>query len=165
MSCFSRHKQNAARLLLDQKQTISVAESSTGGLIAASLLSVPGASRYFMGGTVIYTIKSRRAFLELDRERIKHLEPLTEDMVMEFARATRKKLETTWGIAELGVAGPDSTPYSDETGVSVIVLSGPVDKAITVRTGHNDREKNMHELTDSAMQLIVSTLVELHESA
>ena len=54
------------------------------------------------GGTVIYTIKSRLAFLDLDRERIKQLKPLTEEMALEFARAARAKLDTTWGIAELG---------------------------------------------------------------
>ena len=158
MSRFSPHASDAARLLSEHNHSISVAESSTGGLIAASLLSVPGASRYFVGGTVIYTIKSRLAFLDLDRERTKLLKPLTEEMAHEFARAARAKLDTTWGIAELGVAGPGKTPYSDATGISVIAISGPVDASVTVRTQSDNREKNMEAFTDRALRLLVQAL-------
>ena len=158
MSRFSQYTGSAAKLLIELDHSISVAESSTGGLIAASLLSVPGASSYFMGGTVIYTIKSRLAFLDLDRERIKQLKPLTEEMALEFARAARAKLDTTWGIAELGVAGPGGTPYSDATGISVIALSGPVNASVTVKTQSNDREKNMKEFSDAALLLLAETL-------
>ncbi len=158
MSRFSLQASGAAKLLTDHNHSISVAESSTGGLIAASLLSVPGASRYFMGGTVIYTIKSRRAFLDLDKERIKTLKPLTEEMALEFARAARAKLDTTWGIAELGVAGPGGTPYSDAIGISVIAISGPVDASVTVKTQSRDREENMEIFTGRALELLVQTL-------
>ena len=158
MSRFSQHTNSAAKLLTEHNHSISVAESSTGGLIAASLLSVPGASRYFMGGTVIYTVKSRQEFLDLDRERIKKLKPLTEEMALEFARAARAKLDTIWGIAELGVAGPGGTPYSDAIGISVIAISGPVDASVTIRTDSDDREGNMETFTDKALQLLVQTL-------
>lgn len=157
MSLFSQHARSVARLLTEHNHSIAVAESSTGGLIAANLLSVPGASRYFIGGTVIYTIKSRRAFLDLDMERIKQLKPLTEEMALEFARAARVKLDTTWGISELGVAGPDGTPYSDDTGISVIGISGPVDASVTVKTQSDDREKNMKLFTDAALKLLAQT--------
>ena len=158
MSRFSQHTNSAAKLLTEYDHSISVAESSTGGLIAASLLSVPGASRYFMGGTVIYTVKSRLAFLDLDRERIKQLKPLTEEMALEFARAARAKLDTTWGIAELGVAGPGGTPYSDAIGISVIAISGPVDASVTIKTDSDDRGENMEIFTDRALQLLAQTL-------
>ena len=158
MSLFSQHTGSAAKLLTELNHSISVAESSTGGLIAASLLSVPGASSYFIGGAVIYTIKSRLAFLDLDRERIKQLKPLTEEMALEFARAARAKLDTTWGIAELGVAGPGGTPYSDAVGISVIAISGPVDASVTIKTDLDNREENMETFTDRALQLLVQTL-------
>ena len=158
MSRFSQHTGSAAKLLTELNHSISVAESSTGGLIAASLLSVPGASSYFIGGAVIYTIKSRLAFLDFDRERIKQLKPLTEEMALEFARAARAKLDTTWGIAELGVAGPGGTPYSDAIGISVIAISGPVDASVTIKTDSDDRGENMEIFTDKALQLLVQTL-------
>ena len=87
--------------LTEREETVSVAESSTGGLISANLLSVPGASRYFQGGSIVYTLASRRAYLDLEKSRVEGLQPLTQAMVLEFARAARLKLNTTWGIAEL----------------------------------------------------------------
>src|SRR5260370_35225990 len=54
-----------AAMLKKRHETVAVAESSTGGLISAALLSVPGASAYFIGGAVVYTLKARRAMLEV----------------------------------------------------------------------------------------------------
>ena len=97
----------------------------------------------------------------VDKERIKTLKPLTEEMALEFARAARAKLDTTWGIAELGVAGPGGTPYSDAIGISVIAISGPVDGSVIVKTQSNDREENMEVFTDRALQLLVQTLASI----
>ena len=145
-------------LLKDRGDSVSVAESSTGGLIAANLLSVPGASGYFRGGSVVYTLASRRAFLDLDREKLKSLKPLTEEMVQEFAHAARLKLDTTWGIAELGATGPAGTPYGHGPGVSVIGISGPVNRAIKIETGSDNREENMHAFTNRALDLFEELL-------
>ena len=142
-----------ARLLIDRGDTVSVAESSTGGLISANLLSVPGASAYFQGGSVVYTLASRRAFLDLDRDRVRELKPLTEEMVAEFARAAREKLETTWGIAELGAAGPAGTPYGHGPGISVIAISGPCSITSTTRTSDDDRNSNMLAFTEACLLL------------
>jgi nicotinamide-nucleotide amidase len=148
----------AAELLKTRKETVAVAESSTGGLISASLLSVPGASSYYLGGTVIYTRESRKEFLDLPMERLKAAKPLTEEIAIIFAETIRDSLGATWGIAELGVAGPSGTPYSDEAGISVIGIVGPDTASATIRTGHNEREKNMYEFTDGALALLVKTL-------
>lgn len=102
-----------AAKLIANRQTVAVAESSTGELIAASLLSVAGASSYFRGGSVIYTRESRHAFLDRDLVKIKKLEPLIEPMVAEFAQAARLNLDSSWGVAELGAAGPRGTPLTD----------------------------------------------------
>ena len=80
---FSNICNSIASHLTANGHTVSIAESSTGGLIAANLLSVPGASSYFKGSSVIYTRESRHAFLDLDLKRVKALKPLTEPMVAE----------------------------------------------------------------------------------
>lgn len=144
--------------------SVSVAESSTGGLIAANLLSVAGASSYFRGGSVIYTRESRRAFLDLDVTKLKGLKPLTETMVVEFAHAARLKLDATWGIAELGAAGPRGTPYGHAPGTSVVGISGPVDASITVETFSENREENMFQFTAAALALFDKTLIRCLES-
>ena len=150
---FSDTVADIARLLIDRGDTVSVAESSTGGLISANLLSVPGASAYFQGGSVVYTLASRRAFLDLDCDRVREFKPLTEDMVAEFARAAREKLETTWGIAELGAAGPAGTPYGHGPGVSVIAISGPCSISSTTQTHDDDRNSNMLAFTEAGLLL------------
>ena len=71
--------------------TVSVAESSTGGLISANLLSVPGASRFYVGGSVVYTRESRRAFLTLDKEKLTGLQPLTPEIVQVFADGEERR--------------------------------------------------------------------------
>lgn len=142
-----------AEQLLASKQTVSVAESSTGGMISANLLSVSGASSFFIGGSVVYSLRSRRAYLDFDRERVKKLKPLSEDMVLEFARAAREKLDTTWGIAELGAAGPSPTPYGHPPGTSVVAVSGPVELTLMVQTGASDRAANMLDFTAAALDL------------
>ena len=153
-----------ASQLIANGHTVSVAESSTGGLIAASLLSVSGASSYFQGGCVIYTRESRHAFLDLDLKKVKALKPLTEPMVAEFAHAARLKLDATWGVAELGAAGPTGTPYGHAAGTSVIGISGPINATLVVETSLADREKNMRLFTEAALELFNATLLQFTES-
>jgi PncC family amidohydrolase len=64
-----------AAMLKDRHETVAVAESSTGGLISAALLSIPGASAYFIGGAVVYTLKARRAMLEVPDSAFAGLNP------------------------------------------------------------------------------------------
>ena len=144
--------------LKDSNATVSVAESSTGGLISANLLSVPGASSYFMGGSVVYTRESRRAFLELETARLQGLEPMTPELVQEFARAARETLGTVWGIAEPGATGPAGSPYGYGPGTSVIGISGPVSRAIKTETHSDDRQKNMLAFTEAALSLFEEVL-------
>ena len=107
-------------LLKTRDETVAVAESSTGGLIAASLLSVPGASAYFLGGSVVYTLASRRELLEIRAADVEGLQPLSEAMVQRFARRARAQLGTTWGIAELGAAGPAGARYGHPAGTCLL---------------------------------------------
>ena len=161
---FSNICTSIASQLTANAHTVSIAESSTGGLIAANLLSVPGASSYFKGGSVIYTRESRHAFLDLDLKKVKALNPLTEPMVTEFARAARSKLNATWGIAELGAAGPNGTPYGHAAGTSVIGISGPISATLTIETSIADREKNMFRFNEAALGLFNLTLQKFTES-
>lgn len=147
-----------AELLLSRKETVSVAESSSGGLISAALLSVPGASGFYRGGSVVYTLPSRRAFLDLPRDKVEGLKPLSEEMVAVFADAARQKLDATWGIAELGAAGPTGSRYGHNAGTSAIGISGPTHNATIIETGRSDREANMWAFTDAALALFLQAL-------
>ncbi|HJN49505.1 MAG: CinA family protein [Pseudomonadales bacterium] len=139
-------------------ESIAVAESTTGGLISARLLSMPGASAYFSGGTIIYTRASRKIFLDASAEKLEGVKPMSEEMAQFFARQVREKLAATWGIAELGIAGPTGSAYGYEAGNSVIAVSGPIEAAVRINTGHNDRARNMEEFTECACQLLKDVL-------
>ena len=150
----SEYIKEVSDVLKKRGETIAVAESTTGGLISARLLSVSGASAYFLGGTIIYTRMARKVFLDATAEKLQGVKPLSEEMATFFAKEVREKLGATWGISELGLAGPTGSAYGYEAGNSVIAVSGPVEAAVRIDTGHNDRARNMEEFTDRAFQLL-----------
>ena len=143
-----------ADMLKARQQTVGVAESSTGGLISSSLLAVPGASAYFLGATIIYTIEARRELLGLSKETLKKQTPLSEDYVSLCAKQIRETLNATWGIAELGATGPAGTPYGHGPGICVLAVEGPVSLTHRIDNGSSDREGNMEIFADAAIDLL-----------
>lgn len=149
-----------AGLLRERKETISVAESSVGGLLSASLLAVPGASDYFMGGSVVYTMRARRKLLDIPKETLDNQEPLTEAYVSLLAESIRKQLRSDWGIAELGATGPSYTPYGHPPGICVLAVSGPKNISKYLETKSGDREANMSIFLEEGLQLLLHALSE-----
>jgi PncC family amidohydrolase len=135
-------------------ETIAVAESSSGGLISAALLSVPGASKYFLGGGVVYTAKARVLLMDLPREAVAGMRSASEPYALLLARTARERFGATWGLSETGAAGPTGNPYGDAPGHSCIALSGPVEAAITIETGEADRAANMRAFAAAALEVL-----------
>jgi len=147
-----------AALLKERKETIAVAESSAAGLISAALLSVPGASAYFLGGGVIYTQAARRALLRIPDDAVKGIRSSSEPYAALKARTIRELLGATWGLAETGATGPTGNRYGDAAGHACIAVSGPVERVITLETGHGDREKNMWAFAKRALELLETAI-------
>ena len=145
-------------LLKEKGETIAVAESSAGGLISSALLSVPGASAYFMGGGVLYTYASRNKMLNLPQDTFENMRPSTEEYALRLARGAREFLEATWAVGETGAAGPTGNRYGDASGHVCIGVSGPKDAVITLETGSADREENMWTFARAALELIEKTV-------
>ena len=145
-------------LLKTRKETLGVAESSTGGLISAALLAVPGASAYFLGGGVIYTQAARRAILQLPDASLHGVRASTEAYALLKARAIRQLLGATWGLAETGASGPTGNRYGDAPGHTCIAVAGPLERSITLETGHGDRERNMWAFASAALDLLETAL-------
>ncbi|MEJ2623085.1 MAG: CinA family protein [Pseudolabrys sp.] len=143
-----------AALLKQRKETIAVAESSTGGLVSAALLAQAGASAYFVGGAVVYTQTSRAALLGITEADMAGLRPSTESYALLFARRMRDKHDTTWAIGETGATGPTGNRYGDAAGHSCIAVIGPgIERAITLETGASDRQANMRAFAGRALEL------------
>jgi len=150
--------QAVGTLLKEKKHTIAVAESSAGGLISAALLSVPGASAYFLAGGVIYTHDARRALLGVPDEALSDIRASTEEYALRLARAVRERLGTTWGLSETGATGPTGNRYGDAAGHACIAVVGPVEQSLTIETRHGNRELNMWSFTQTALQLLESCI-------
>ena len=141
-------------LLKARNETVAVSESSTGGLISAALLAVPGASAYFVGGGVIYTHKAREVLLAARLEDHPGMRASTEPYALLCASAMRDRLGTTWGLGETGATGPGGNRYGDPPGHSCIAVSGPRTRSITLETGQADREANMWRFAKAALDLL-----------
>jgi nicotinamide-nucleotide amidase len=150
-------EQIAAKLIA-RKQTIAVAESSTGGLISASLLAVPGASAYFLGGGVVYTRDARRVLMDIPDEAMKGIRSASEPYAKLLAEQVRRRFATDWGLSETGATGPTGNRYGDAAGHSCMAVAGAETTVITLETGSSDRQGNMHEFAKTALNLLLKKL-------
>ena len=141
-------------LLKETQQSIAVTESSCGGLISASLVAVPGASAYYVGGAVVYTRTSQRGLLQVPDEAMADIRASSEPYALLNARTVRESLGTTWALSETGASGPTGNRYGDSAGHACIAVTGPVERAITVETGDSDREANMWVFARAALDLL-----------
>lgn len=148
-------------LLTSRGETIAVSESSTGGLMSAALLSVPGASAYYLGGAVVYTQKARRVLIDLTDGAIveaKAQKPLSEPFVLLLGRTLRAQFSSSWALAEIGATGPAGSRYGDPAGTGCIALAGPVERSLTVQTGHDDRVANMRAFAKAGLGLLLENI-------
>jgi len=149
-----------AALLVTRKETLTVAESSAGGLISASLLAVPGASTYFLGSAVVYTRQSRGLLLGISEADMAAIRPATEAYAFLLARTAQKKFSSSWALSETGATGPTGNRYGDAPGHACFAVSGRREKAITLETRSADRQANMRAFARGALMLLLENLSE-----
>ncbi len=147
----------AARLVA-RGETVGVAESSTGGLISAALLSVAGASAYYRGGTVIYTPRARAAVALITKDDMEGLRSATEPYAALLAERVKQQLGSTWGLSETGATGPSGNRYGDAAGHSCMAIAGPLTRAVTLETGHGNRHDNMRAFAERALVLLAEAI-------
>jgi PncC family amidohydrolase len=148
----------AARLT-ERGETVAVAESSTGGLISAALLAVPGGSKFYVGGAVVYTARARLTLLDIPQKAMDGLRSASEPYAVLLARVAGKNLKATWGLSETGAAGPDGNRYGDAAGHSCAAVVGPdTEVSLTVETGLDEREANMRRFAEHALALLLERL-------
>jgi PncC family amidohydrolase len=147
-----------AAKLIERRQTIAVAESSTGGLISAALLAVPGASAYFLGGGVIYTRDARRILMDIPDDAMKGIRSASEPYAQLLAGRIRQRFSTDWGLSETGATGPTGNRYGDAAGHSCMAVAGPQTAVTTLETGSADRLANMHAFAATALELLLQNL-------
>src|SRR5438309_10569477 len=147
-----------AVILTERRQTIAVAESSTGGLISAALLAVPGASVYFLGGAVVYTREARRLLMDIPDSAMKGIRSASEPYAQLLASQIRERFSTDWGLSETGATGPTGNRSGDAAGHSCMAMAGPKGAVFTLETGSADRQANMQVFAKTALELLLKNL-------
>jgi nicotinamide-nucleotide amidase len=150
--------ENIAAKLIERRQTIAVAESSTGGLISAALLAVPGASAYFLGSAVVYTRDARRILMDIPDDAMKGIRSASEPYARLLASQIRHRFSADWGLSETGATGPTGNRYGDAAGHSCMGIAGLEPSAMTLETGSADRLANMHVFAFTALNYLLQNL-------
>jgi PncC family amidohydrolase len=146
--------QQVGAALRERGETVGVAEGAAGGLISASLLGVPGASNFYVGGSVVYTRAAARVFVADAVPAPPNLRGASEPWALHLARAAAVRLGATWGIGEGGAAGPTGNPYGDPPGHAWVAVAGSAEATRHVLTGDDDRVANMAAFALNALVLL-----------
>jgi nicotinamide-nucleotide amidase len=139
--------------LSQRSETVAVAESITGGAIAAAITEIPGASKVFRGGMVVYATDSKSSLLGLPPELIASRGVVSREVAIAMADGVRSAFGATWGIATTGVAGPGSHD-GVVAGDVWIAVSGPVSEAEHLALGDIGRLEVRGGAVTSALALM-----------
>jgi nicotinamide-nucleotide amidase len=121
--------QSIVEKLISAGQTVSVAESLTGGGLGFALTQIPGSSEVFLGGVISYTSDVKIKELGVTSETLDRYTVVSEEVAIEMAEGARKKFGTTWAIATTGIAGPGDYKGIRE-GTVWIAIRGPVNETL-----------------------------------
>ncbi|XUU60151.1 CinA family protein [Erythrobacter sp. HA6-11] len=149
-----------AELLRARGEKIAVADGATGGLIAASLLTVPGSLDFFVGGGVVYSFRARDVLFDQPREAYKGMRGASEDYALLQAGSIRDNFHAEWGVAESGSVGGSTHPSGAPAGQSVAAIVGPqgFEHTQQTQTGSDDRIANMESFTRAALNALEEAL-------
>ena len=150
-----------ASCLRQRGEKIAVADGATGGMIAASLLTVPGALDFFVGGGVVYSFRARDVLFALPRDAYEGMRGASEHYALLQARAIRDNFGADWGIAESGSVGGSSHPSGAPAGRSCVAVVGPdgLERVAVTETGSDDRIANMEAFTRAALDHLEAILL------
>lgn len=148
-----------AGVLRERGEKIAVADGATGGMIAASLLTVPGALDFFVGGGVVYSLRARDVLFDLPREAYRGMRGASEEYALLQARAIRDNFHSEWGIAESGSVGGSNHPSGAPAGRSCTAIVGPQGEwSNVIETNSNHRIANMEAFTAASLDFLEATL-------
>lgn len=146
------------RRLVERGETLAVAESLTGGLVAAELTSVPGASRAFRGSVTAYATTLKSELLGVDGALLAERGAVDPDVAREMAVGVRQALGADWGVATTGVAGPDPQD-GKPVGTVYVAVSGPDGlRKVTGLRLNGDRADIRRESVRSVLELLSGEL-------
>ena len=151
-------------LLAARGQTVAVAESLTGGLLAAALTSVPGASAVFRGGVVAYATDLKATILGVPPDLLERHGAVDPEVAAEMATGVRSRMAATIGAATTGVAGPDPSDGKPVGTVYIAVSIGPdaaaASTAVRSLALHGSRDEIRRETVAQCLRLLLARIWE-----
>jgi nicotinamide-nucleotide amidase len=149
----------AIGLLVERGQTIGTGESLTGGLVAAALTSVPGASAAFRGGIVAYTADLKASLLSVPGDLLDRVGTVHAEVAVAMAQGARSQLGATVAIGTTGVAGPD--PVDDHPVGTVHIAACSADRVLHSELSlSGDRTAIRLDAVNQSLDLLVRLLLE-----
>ncbi|KPI04301.1 CinA domain protein [Actinobacteria bacterium OV450] len=149
----------ALRLLAESDQTLAVAESLTGGMVAAEITGVAGASRSFRGSVTAYATELKHRILGVDAGLLAAEGAVNAQVAADMAAGVRRVLGASWGIATTGVAGPDPQD-GQPVGTVFIAVAGPAGRKTVPLRLNGSRTEIRRESARTVLELLLSELRE-----
>lgn len=145
-----------SQCLKENKNTVAVSENCCGGLISSYLVSVSGASKFFLGGTTTYALKSRLVLSGWSKQDIQEYTGPSEEVALRLARNLKFELGATYTLAETGWTGPHAEcPY----GECFLACCGPNgNKTVRIVTESGDRIENMESFAEKALCFLLAVI-------
>ncbi|HZS88445.1 MAG TPA: CinA family protein, partial [Chloroflexota bacterium] len=160
-----QYAEQVAAALLERKESLAVAESSTGGLILSLLTDVPGASAWLRGGLVAYTNDAKRTLLHVPDDVLSVHGAVSAEAALAMARGAQRLFSATWALGETGVAGPQTGRRSAKpAGLTFIAISGgtggaPLERTRQIVLPHpGDRVATKQAFAEAALDLLLEAL-------
>jgi nicotinamide-nucleotide amidase len=141
-------------LLISRGETLSTAESCTGGLISKFITSTPGSSVYFEGSIVSYSNRIKQELLGVKNDTLEAHGAVSEQVVEQMAMGAQQKLATTWSISTSGIAGPSGGSEEKPVGTVWISIAGPQGVTSQKYMMGNDRRGNIKRSALTALNML-----------
>ena len=155
------------KLLNREGQTLSVAESCTGGGLGSMLTEIPGSSSYFLGGVIAYANRVKNALLNVNNQDLEQYGAVSNIVAEQMALGVKQGLDTDWGISITGIAGPDGNTKDKPIGLVYIGLATPDNKVVSheYRFGkQRGRELVRYLSSCSALDLLRRNLIKRQQA-
>ena len=148
-----------ANKLKKKRQSLSCAESCTGGAIATRFTANEGASNFFVGTAVTYSLKSKIELLDVSKKLIKKNGEVSAPVVEAMARGAKKRFKADFGISTTGNAGPQKGDKSKDIGTVFIGLATPTQIISFKYNMGNSRRRVIQKTVNQALEILYQALL------
>jgi nicotinamide-nucleotide amidase len=153
------HEQIVGRQLQSHQATLAVAESCTGGLLAARITAVSGSSEYFLGGVVCYSNAVKQSAVGVSAELLAAQGAVSAEVAEALANGIRTRMNATFGIGITGIAGPGGGTRQKPVGLVYLALAGPKQTDVLERRYWGEREVVRRQATQTALDMLRRALL------